>query len=405
MKNVNKLCIKKPLFINPFLAYSIFWVATLILYCISPSKANQVLNVHLVFFLIFSIFITFLLGIYFNWKFKNKVLYLKYKKRHKKLILCLILLSILLEIIYSRNIPVLSYLKGSEGGYKDFGIPTFHVIISTFLTFYSIYSLLIYRKFKRKIDFVLFLTSFSYFLLIFSRGILLFIIIASICLILCERRIRFKTVLWILVAGMLLTIAFGALGNIRSGYKWNDSWTIIYFGKIDADRHSIFSTVYWVEEYVICSLRNLNYNIVMNHQSISFTGYIASIIPDFISKRFYSFNFESMLIIPAFTTGTAYTNDFMYGGFIGMYFSFFLYVIIGIIFMKLKFKNETCQLVCLSMLFFIFGLSIFDDMLVYSGYSFALVYPVLYSFFTKRQVKRMVILDESKLINERKILN
>lgn len=60
-----------------------------------------------------------------------------------------------------------------------------------------------------------------------------------------------------------------------------------------------------------------------------------------------------------------------------MYITFAIYAIAGFVYMQVDFDDTSLQLVILSMLFFIFGLSIFDNMLMYSGYSFAIVYPTI----------------------------
>ena len=63
---------------------------------------------------------------------------------------------------------------------------------------------------------------------------------------------------------------------------------------------------------------------------------------------------------------------------------------LSLIIINIKFNREICKIYSLSILTFIFGLTFFDNMLVYSGYSFTLIYPIILSIVTKKRLHRIV---------------
>lgn len=369
--------IKTAIFINPFFAYSVFWIASLVLYYFSPSNLNIGLDMSLHVFLWFTIVISAILAIIFNNKFSGKEILLVYRNFSRKIVLGVIVLLAAMDFIYSGNIPLLSYLTGQNGNYLSFGMPTIHVIICTFLSFYFNYEFLMYRHFRKGIDLLSSIVSISFFILIFSRGMLLFLVVSSLCLIMCERRLTIRGIVILAFLAIIGSFAFGVFGNIRSGYAWNDTEVIIKYADIDADRYSLTSVFYWVDEYLVSPLRNLNHNIVHGNNEFSIYNYLSTIIPDFISKRIFTVDYSFELVSPAFTVASAYIFPYSYGGILGMYITFAIYAIAGFVYMQVDFDDTSLQLVILSMLFFIFGLSIFDNMLMYSGYSFAIVYPTI----------------------------
>lgn len=379
-----KIKLKNTYFINPFFAYLLFWSLCLLLYTISPSKLNEKLDSELLFFIIFSISLSFILSHFFKKKFKDKEILIKTHDKNKVLLILLSLLLIVLDFSYCGYIPLISILNGSVGVYLNFGIPSVHVFIATMLTFCGIYNGYLFLLFKDKKDFFLMILSLLYFTLIYSRGLLLFIFICLICLFFVDKKIRFKHIIALVLMATIGVFLFGIFGNIRSGYEWNDSWEIIHWAKIDVDRKNILSSVYWVYEYMICSLRNLNYNIINFKYDYSFNNFISVIIPDFISKRVFNYDISYKLIVPAFTTGTAYLLDYVTFGTLGLYISFLMLIIITSMICFLKFKSSKFQLMSIVIMFFICGLSIFDDMLVYSGYSFTIVFPLLLSSMSQK---------------------
>ncbi|HIT44436.1 TPA: hypothetical protein IAA91_06320, partial [Candidatus Avacholeplasma faecigallinarum] len=169
---MKKIKIITPSAINPFFWYSLFWTLSLILYKISPSDLNIPLAKGAIFFIVGTIIFSVFISKLFNDYFRNRVMNLVYI-RPSLYGTCFLWFLYIIDFAYSRNIPLVTH------DYKDFGIPTLHVIIVTFSTYYAIRALLQFLLYKTKIDFAVFVAIIIYFLLVFSRGLILFILLSG----------------------------------------------------------------------------------------------------------------------------------------------------------------------------------------------------------------------------------
>lgn len=369
------MCEKKilsPCIINPFFYYALFWSITLFIYFISPSKLSVGLDENLLRFLWGTIIISIIIAFFFNVHYKNKKIKLKYYKQKSSIRIVLILLY-MLEFLYCKSIPLLS-----GKSYIDFGIPTLHVIIVTLSCYYAIKNYFQFITFRNREDLVNLLIVVAYFILIFSRGMLLFLAAIAIALTLYDKKINIKYIVLAGILGIVIAWLFGVAGNLRSGYQWNDSSLIICFGQVNLAHDSLFGPFVWVEEYLICSLRNLNYNITHVAVENSLMGQLYCMIPDFISKRaFGGYEVIPKLQVPIFTTSTMYAKTYISLGYLGMIMNFILYFLVYYIFVRVNMIDMSNKIVGYAVLSLIYALSIFNDMLWYSGYSFALVYCLI----------------------------
>ncbi len=375
--------LRNPILLNPFAAYSAFWLLAILLYQISPSRLNRPLHIGLLLFLIASILISSALAVWFNFKFHNRSFRIRYR-RTPLFVLPLLWILYIAEFIYSRDVPLLSAVFGSgEVAYSTFGIPTLHVLISTFSTFFCIYSFFMFLHFRKRLDLALAITTFAFFALIYSRGMLLFLVVSIVLIFLMDKKIRlwhYAALLGLAVVGMWL---FGAMGNVRVGGPFYDSALIMEIAQIEGDRYSIFAPFYWVEEYIVCSLRNLNFNIGL-HGSGNLTELFCSILPDFIAKRIFpdiDLMSRMLRVTNGLTTGSAYISGYIAFGFFGMTVGLLLFMAIPIFFMHLRPLPDEYKIICLVMLFYLLGMTIFDNMITYSGYSFSIAMALAFAVF------------------------
>ncbi len=375
--------IRNPYLINPFLAYAFFWLLAILLYHLSPSRLNQPLHIGLWIFLLSTVAISIGLALFFNKKLYKKKLLIHYM-RPPLFILPLLILSYIAEFIYSGTVPLFQpFFHENPVSYLDFGIPTLHVLIVTFSSFYCLYSFFMFIHFRKWISFLSCLTPALYFALIYSRGMLLFILVSLILLFLVDKHIKIWHLAAVALLGIFAMWLFGILGNIRSGYEWNDTLYLMHIAEIDGDRYSLLAPFYWVEEYIICSLRNLNYNFgsfdVLNIQELLY-----SVIPDFFAKRLFpSVDFANQVTLPseALITGTAYIQSYIACGVVGMCLLFIIFMLIPFLISLIKRLPDETKLLCFVMLFYLLGMTIFDNIIMYSGYSFAIVMALAFAFF------------------------
>ena len=381
----NQIKIYNAWLINPFFAYSLVWTVVIFLYALSPAKINLPLNQGLLAFFLITIIISAACGVFFSKKFQGKVFKVKVPHFSVALLFAIIALYCL-EFIYSGNIPLLFYLFFNDDimasdVYMNFGIPTLHVLIVTFSIFYCIYCFLLFIV-TRNLKFLIPSgVCILYFVLIFSRGALVFIACALVIIYFAGRPIYLRHALLIALLAFVAAMLFGIFGNIRSGYAWNDSYAIMGIAKIEGDRYGFFSPLYWVEEYIVCSFRNLNYNVSLeNNITYDTSDLITALVIDFVSKRIVTNDISFSLVVPALSTGTMYILPYRAMGYLGMTLNFIIYCLAALIVACSKMRNFECKVVCLALMFGLYVLSPFDNMLWYSGYSFALFIGYIYGY-------------------------
>jgi len=204
--------------INPYFIYSLSFLAVLVSYFFGWSKLFPDLGWSLLTFLISSIIIAVIIGrtfykrnlITFNKiKFTTKVEWVTYA----------ILFGYLVEFIYHRNFPLLAVFTKIPLSYHEFGIPTFHVFLVTFNSFFSIYlfQMILSETRQRKYLIIFFISTLVPSLLIMNRGMLVMILISClfVYLIKYQKQITLRKITGLVAIGLLGLYLFGIAGNVR----------------------------------------------------------------------------------------------------------------------------------------------------------------------------------------------
>lgn len=215
--------------INPYYIHVISFVLVLFAYLFRWSDLYPELSLSLIIFLLCTIIIALIIGTAFV---KDKVIVfenLSYKN-NMQLITILILAGYGLEFLYAGNFPLLSIFGGPAVPYHEFGIPTFHVLLVTFNSFYAVYlfQLCLTEKLaQRKKVIILFILTLIPSVLIMNRGMLVMIMMSCvfIYLIKFQYKITFKKIAGLAVFLLFALYLFGVLGNMRlnSMYQTNTS--------------------------------------------------------------------------------------------------------------------------------------------------------------------------------------
>lgn len=342
--------------LNCFYCYSIIWTLILILYSFKFSLFNQSLDVNLLIFIIFTIVTSFFVG-YVN---KNKFKYSNKAVDYGLKPIILIIVLFILNFVYAREIPFFSIIKGASL-YRDFdSIPILYVVLNGISFYFGINYFNAYLNLDthKKRNIICFLIINLLYLLVFSRSTILFLISGAFILYIMskrknstkEKKVKKKKYVSIFLFIFLTFYAFGALGNIRSGLKFNDNSYIQRIGLYNNYPEFLPKEFMWSYSYFTSPLANLNNN-VKNNKNIVFNseGVFSELINRTIGKRLLpnlEYGEEAIVKVGIekeyFSAVTGYFLMYTYGGFVGMIFQYFILLIVSYIQIKLlkKINNE-----------------------------------------------------------------
>lgn len=163
------------------------------------------------------------------------------------------------DVLYSGGVPLQWVIMGWEGkNYTDFGIPTLHGMLNA--CYLQAVTILFYcwmvRK-KRRDGILICILSF-WPVMMLGRGIFLSAALQMVAVYLIMHRVRFKSIVGILISVMVLVVLFGVLGDMRD--------TPNPFDYLVEDKAKDFfdffpSGFLWVYVYSTSSINNLFSNI------------------------------------------------------------------------------------------------------------------------------------------------
>jgi len=393
--NDNNVSKKSVADVNPFFIYILGFSIAIIVYLLDWSYLFPQLTLSLLIFLIITFVISGLLGVYIHRK-RVLIFYEHINQLNVGWIIVLITIGYGLNFAYARQIPLFSIVNNADIDYREFGIPTFYVILATFTSFFSVYLFKCYlvEKKKRYVFYCIYLFIFP--LLIVNRGAILLNMSSMIFIFLFSyKKSKIKIYFRLLMIVVVILLGFGLLGNLRTSNQVDKSQTqdindiMLNLGEAKPAfvKSSIPKTYFWSYLYIASPLANLQ--SVINHNkpkySVSnFLQYVNSELNfDFISKRIFSIldieKPENIRIAPFLTVSTVYATSYSYIGWWGMAATFFFLMAVTIIYLIiLKPKNPYFSTsIAILCTFFLF--CIFDNMFFFSGMSFQLVYPILLS--------------------------
>lgn len=386
--------------LNPLIIYGVSFLLVLPIYGLEWSNLYPKLNTELTIFIISSSIIAIILGKFFGLK-KNKIdneefIPVKFSK-----LLCftiIIYIGFILEFIYNGGIPLLLILNQTGFMYKDFGIPTFHVILITFTNFYTLLIFQVYIIRKKKKFLILYLMLLLISILIYLRGNLIFMLIASLVIFFRYKvNISYKLYLKVFIGIILSLYLFGVIGNYRfmtsGSYKdyTSASVEILNIGQATNNfKESVIPNEYfWSYIYISSSLANLqyivnNYTNVNNDDNITLDEItnmcISQLIPDFISKRYFELvdykPKEAYLIVENLTLVTMYGLSYEYIGYLGLIIMF-LYIVVFMIILMMLFRKSMFYNIIIANLFIISIFSSFTNLLIFSGWTFQILYFII----------------------------
>lgn len=335
--------------LNCFFWYSVIWTMILILYSFKLTLFNKSLDISLLLFILFTIIISFAIGYFNKGRFKYSKKAIDYGS---KPIIAIIILFIL-NFVYAKSIPLFSIITGASA-YREFNsIPIIYVVLNGISFYYGINYFNAYlnlNNHKRR-NLIYFLIINVLYLLVFSRSTILFLMLSALILYIMYKRktttkgkkTNKKKYTLIIISIFLILYIFGALGNIRSGFKYNDNSYIQRIGLYTKYPDFLPKQFMWSYSYLTSPLANLNNNI-SKHKNVNFNfqGVVSELINRTISKQLFpnlKYGEEAVLSVGIekeyFSASTGYFLMYTYGGFLGLFVQYIILLIISYIQIRL----------------------------------------------------------------------
>ncbi|NSL89788.1 oligosaccharide repeat unit polymerase [Chitinophaga sp. Mgbs1] len=387
---------------NPFFVYILSFLLVFLVYTLGWSDQYPPLDLSIKVFLFSTFVISFFLAFALEKARKNVFQPIAVQK-HKMLIVGLIYFGYVLEFAYSGGVPLLQTIAGGYN-YKDFkGIPTFHVILSTFNIFYSVYIFHQYQSAVKGKKLLLFwlITSILPHLLVLNRGAIMITLASWFFIYLMKmKHIKLKRIIVIPLALMGVIYLFGVIGNMRYSVSQEDKKFILRIGGaseafIDGN---VPAEYYWGYLYIATPIGNFQ-NIVTKQESKFDAGKLpfymfSEPLPDFLSKKILAVlgieepveDASNYLVIESLNAPTVYFRSYFLLGWIGAWLMYLHSAIIMLFYPFILKKSSRYYLTGWACLVTLVFLNIFSNMWYASGT--ILIWPLLLSIFENIRLKK-----------------
>jgi hypothetical protein len=383
---------KAKLITNPYIIYSIGFILVALIYALHWSDLYPSLSLNLFLFLIGTSVVSVTIGVSLH-----KTNYLSYKRIFWNsytlwLVSILLFLSYLVECAYLRVIPLLAIINRTGYDYTTFGIPTVHVIVVTFGSFWTVFVFHNFVSQKKKHLFLCYLLCLFPAILIFNRGMLMMNIGSSFFVLFMSAKNVRKIIVTVTIIIIAILFLFGMAGNLRvSGDRSVNSIILDWGHATDDFRKSVIpKEFFWGYLYITSPLANVQETIDHHHISnFSFQKFATFInrnfLPDFIWKRnvYFIRPYEHVnQVSNSFTVGTVYGTSYAYMGWWGIFLMFFYILFFNLLIILAVPKTSSFFVTGIAILDCIMLFNIFDNMFSFSGLSLQLFYPIFFGLFS-----------------------
>jgi hypothetical protein len=383
--------------ISPFICYTVSFVSVVLIYLLGWSELYPRLSAGVLTFLGVSIALSFVSHLLI----KKKIIYRQIDTSLPVIAITIFIYILwLTEFIYEGGvgIPLLKILFRLPYNYRLFGVPSLHVFVVTFSSFFTVYLFHLYRSKKDKLLLILYLVNLAAAILIYSRAMLFFNLTGSLFVYLMSlKSLPYKKIAIIVAIIVPLLFFFGVLGSLRisgeAGQSYNNE-NFMDTGKAsESFRQSIIpKEFFWTYIYVSSPVANLQYNIERN-PSPRFTwgrlfwSGVFECLPDFITKRIHTLRgtgpAKEYRIAFSFNVSTIYSRSFSYAEYGGMVLMGVFLLLFPWFFLRLINTQSNFFLTGWAILCTMYLFASYDNTFRFTGLSFQLVYPVIFSLYEK----------------------
>lgn len=390
--------------ISPFICYCVSFVFVVLFYSLGWSELYPKLSYSVMLFLLGTVVVHgvchwLLMNNASNWGLarERRAMTVAHKLPVVAITIFIYILWIV-EFIYEGGIPLVKILLHLPYNYRLFGVPSLHVFVVTFSSFFTIYLFHLWRSERSKLVLILYIINLSAALLIYSRAMLFFNITGSIIVYLMSlKRIPYNRILLIIVIVIPMLYVFGVLGSLRMSREAKEIYNNENFmntGKAtEAFRQSFVPKEYfWTYIYVSSPLANLQYNIDRNPDPVFtgrsfFWGGVNETLPDFITKRIHRLRDtgppKEYRIAYSFNVSTIYSRSYSYSKWPGMMLMAVFIIILPWLFLKVIDRQSDFFVTGWAILCTMYFFMSYDNTIRFTGLSFQLVYPIAFGYWEK----------------------
>lgn len=277
---------------NPFYIYIISFTIVFFVYSLGWSSAFPPISFSVKIFFGITFFFSMIMAPVVS-NHNKRIIFRIPESSFNKKALYFITIGYIAEFIYNKGIPLYLIIATGENYNLTFGIPTFHVILCTFSSFYGIYFFHQYLSSKKKKNLYSFCYIQLFSILIIARISVMFVFVTVLFVYLLSiKRLKLKFLLIISLLILFIFFGFGYLGNLRSSIKDNTYMPRMSKATTQFLNSSIPNEYFWGYAYIASPLGNFQHNINTYSPQPSIHNLFCLIktdlILDFISKRLFS---------------------------------------------------------------------------------------------------------------------
>jgi len=303
------------------------------------------------------------------------------------------------EFVYEGGVPLFKIIFDIPYNYRLFGIPSLHVFVVTFSSFYTIYLLQLYLARRTRMLLLLYCVNLVAAVLIYSRAMLFLNLWGSLVVYLtCTGGLTRRQAITGVAGVLVLLYGFGVLGSLRvsriAGQPYNNENFLQTGDATESFRTSIIPDEYfWAYMYISSPLANFTQNIRLQKPDPPTPTNLAALIngeilPDFLSKRIAKFldlrpRTESRIPGP-FNVSTIYSRAYSYAGWTGILLLAGFLISFPVAFVKILPYNSRFFLTGWAILCAMYFFSMYDNPFRFTGLSFQLFYPVALHWIDKK---------------------
>lgn len=365
--------------LNPYWLFCFSYVVMYLLGLLGWSSlfSNYSSNVNAIFFTI--VIISFILGFFrYNKVVRASKYYPINKSKNDDKMFYFVLLFFLIEMLYSRNLPIL------QSNYSDildmnFGVPLLHGFFVPFISYLSILFFHQYLSSKEK-KYILYVIVLNVLiLLLMRRGLIVFNSLCYMFVFIFYASYKFNKVNFLktklIAISLVILFVFGVIGNNRLGDETGGDLILNRGGATQEFKDSgIPKTFFFAYMYVASPIHVLDANLHSHKNDIE-SFLLNNIVPEFISKRIRSSEFKKEFeTLNGFNVGGLFLQPYYdYGiwGIVFVYLYMCLFIELTLFFST---KNNKRALVSYAILLSIILLLTFTNLLVSTGYILPLFY-------------------------------